>query len=166
MINVLFVCLGNICRSPMAEGLFKKQVNEAGLGNQISCDSAGTASYHLGQQPDKRMVSTASEQGVKLNHKARQFSKADFNAFDYIVVMDESNYNNVMKLKPSKSKAKVIYMRSYDEYVLGVKEVPDPYYGSMEDFKTCYYILESCCRNFLKEIIETNCLKLETSKSM
>lgn len=150
----------------MAEGLFKKLVSESGLQEQISCDSAGTASYHLGQQPDKRMVSTAAEHGVKLNHKARQFNKADFNAFDYIVVMDESNYNNVMKLKPSKSKAKVVYMRSYDDYVLGVKEVPDPYYGTMEDFKTCYYILESCCRNFLKEVMENNNLKPETSKSI
>jgi protein-tyrosine phosphatase len=166
MINVLFVCLGNICRSPLAEGLFKKQVNEVGLNEQITCDSAGTASYHLGQQPDKRMVSTALEQDVKLNHKAKQFSKADFNNFDYIVVMDESNYNNVMKLKPTKSKAKVVFMRNYDEYVLGVKEVPDPYYGSMEDFKTCYYILESCCKNFLKEIIESKGLKLENSQSV
>jgi protein-tyrosine phosphatase len=149
----------------MAEGLFKKQVIEAGLQDQICCDSAGTASYHLGQQPDKRMVSTAASHGVKLNHKARQFSKADFNAFDYIVVMDESNYNNVMKLKPTKSKAKVVFMRSYDEYVLGVKEVPDPYYGTSEDFQTCYYILESCCRNFLKEIVELKRQKLENSQS-
>ncbi len=166
MINILFVCLGNICRSPMAEGLFKKQVAEAGMNDQISCDSAGTASFHLGQQPDKRMVSTASSHGVKLNHKARQFNKADFNTFDYIVVMDESNFNNVMKIKPLKGKAKVIFMRNYDEYVLGVKEVPDPYYGTMEDFQTCYYILESCCRNFLKEIIETKSLKLQSNHNV
>ncbi len=165
MINVLFVCLGNICRSPMAEGLFKKLVADKELNNQISSDSAGTASYHLGHQPDKRMVSTAADHGIKLNHKARQFSKKDFNDFDYIVVMDESNYNNVMKLKPTISNAKVIYMRSYDEYVLGVKEVPDPYYGTMEDFQTCYYILESCCRNFLKEIIESIGINKTSSNS-
>ncbi len=156
MQKILFVCLGNICRSPMAEALCEKHLKDAGLNNFYSCDSAGTASYHLGNLPDKRMINTAHAHGIKLTHKARQFKKEDFLNFDFILVMDETNYQNVMRLKPMQSLSKVLYMRSYDSYILNQKEVPDPYYGSMHDFETCYLILENCTKNFIDKELTNN----------
>lgn len=133
----------------MAEGLFAHHVNRKNLNGQFCCDSAGTASYHLGELPDKRMRQTARKYGVELSHRARQFKAADFLEFDYILVMDRSNYNNVMKMKPHNAVAQVLYLRSFDTYVKDELEVPDPYYGEMEDFETVYYLLEDCTRSLL-----------------
>lgn len=152
MIRVLFVCLGNICRSPLAEGLFKAFVEERKLSQHISCDSCGTASYHIGNQPDKRTVKNAKSHGIILDHKARPLHKTDYSKFDYIVCMDRTIYNTVMRLKPSQASCNVVLMRHYDEYLKDMDEVPDPYYGTEEDFEGVYLILESCTRRFLDSI--------------
>lgn len=95
MIKVLFVCLGNICRSPIAEATFRELVQQRGLEDQISCDSAGTAGYHIGQLPDQRTMKNAEKHGLKLTHRGRKLSAADLDAFDHIVVMDEANFKDV-----------------------------------------------------------------------
>src|SRR5688572_8369678 len=99
MINVLFVCLGNICRSPLAEGIFKDIVKKKGLNNKISIDSAGTGNYHIGADPDHRSIKVARKYDIELDHKARQFVKRDFDDFDYIIAMDQNNYDNIKRLK-------------------------------------------------------------------
>ena len=151
MLKVLFVCLGNICRSPMAESIFNQLVAEAKLSNQLSCDSAGTAAYHIGDLPDKRMRKTAETHGIHLNHQARQISQEDFNNFDYILAMDNSNYLHIHQLKEkvaANSSTKIQLMRHFDTNT-STKNVPDPYYGSMQDFEEVYQILLEANQNFL-----------------
>lgn len=152
-IKVLFVCLGNICRSPMAEGVFKKIVTEEGLDDKIYCDSAGTSDFHIGADPDERMCRTATSYSVNLLHKARQFAKSDFDRFDYIIAMDNSNLNNILSLAENKEKHadKVLLMREFDPQGRG-EDVPDPYFGGQKGFDEVYHILERSTRNFLNHI--------------
>lgn len=151
MKKVLFVCLGNICRSPMAHGIFQRWVDDAGLSNKIFVDSAGTASYHVGSLPDKRARQACEERGIKLTHRARAFSKDDFDTFDYILAMDKENLLNIQKLAPGNHNAIVKLMRAYD-----VKhphtDVPDPYYGEMDGFVEVYEMLERSCGELLGEM--------------
>lgn len=155
MISVLFVCLGNICRSPLAEGLFLQHITKQNLAHLFKVDSAGTASYHLGELADKRTRETALKvSNLKLTHKARQFKQSDFFDFDYIVAMDKSNLQNIMKLKPNHSKAKVVLMRHYDTMIQNEDAIPDPYYGTESDFEEVHYMLLDCTQNFLKTILQ------------
>jgi protein-tyrosine phosphatase len=150
MIKVLFVCLGNICRSPMAEGIFRELTKEE--SDVFSCDSAGTAGYHIGELPDERMRSTAQKNTIHLTHRARQIAKDDFDKFDYIMAMDKSNYQNVLSLKSrvnNASETKIMLMRSFDDEK-GNLEIPDPYYGTLSDFDEVYNILYRCNKNFIK----------------
>lgn len=149
MIKVLFVCLGNICRSPLAEGLFLKHIKENNLESQISCDSAGTAGYHIGELADPRTRKNAESHGVKLIHKARQFSTKDFENFDYILLMDDSNLNNVEYLKKDNVKSKIFKMRFFD-HDFKDHDVPDPYYLGEEGFENVYNILDRSTLNFLE----------------
>lgn len=141
-INILMVCLGNICRSPLAEGVLRSMVDK----EHFMIDSAGTASYHTGEKPDERSIIIARENGVDISKlRARTFTEEDFEKFDYIFVMDKSNYKNVIKLaKKEEDKVKVSFL--LDE--LGEplqKELPDPYYGNMLDFQKVYNdILQAC----------------------
>ncbi len=151
--KILFVCLGNICRSPAAEGIMKSIVNKKGLNNFISVDSAGTIGYHTGDQPDPRMVSHAAKRGYRLNHKARKFDPdSDFDKFDYIVTMDDSNFNDVSALdKGHKHKNKIFKMvhfaKNHD-----VDEVPDPYYLGPQGFENVLDVLEDGCSGLLEHI--------------
>ena len=148
MTRVLFVCLGNICRSPLAEGIFKQLVEDKGLSDQISCDSCGTSNYHIGDQPDPRTRSNAKQNGVVLNHKARQFDAEDFYRFDLILAMDKSNLGNILNFPESKSSnAKIQLMRDYDPDGQGL-DVPDPYFGGEKGFQEVFDILNRSC-NYL-----------------
>lgn len=135
VIKVLFVCMGNICRSPLAEGIFKAIVKEQKLSNRFFIDSAGTTNYHVGEFPDKRAVLVAEQQGIDLTHRARQFVSSDFEDFDYILVMDHLNHDAVLNLGLTLvHPEKVFLFRSFDLESAGEYNVPDPYYGGEEDF--------------------------------
>ena len=153
MIKVLFVCMGNICRSPAAEGIFKKFVVDAKLETKVSIDSAGTIGYHTGELPDARMSKHALTHGYNLDSRARQFNpKKDFEEFDYIITMDNDNYSDIKKLDTDKLYAdKILKMADFisDKKV---SEVPDPYYGGSEGFEYVINILEEGAINLLTKI--------------
>lgn len=147
--RILMVCLGNICRSPMADGWLRHRILEKGL--PIEVDSAGTANYHVGKQPDSRMQKYAKEAGVSIDSlRARQFVVADFDRFDRIFVMDKSNFANVIRLARNEAdKAKVtLYL---NELFPGEdREVPDPYYGNEHDFRHVIELLDTTTNAFLR----------------
>lgn len=140
--KILMVCLGNICRSPLAEGILQSKLPK----DKFIVDSAGTGDWHVGHQPDKRSVAVAKKNGLDItNQKARQFTTSDFETFDYIYVMDKSNYDNVVKLAPNtEAKAKVQLMLDALATEKGM-EVPDPYFGGNEGFDTVYAMLDEAC---------------------
>jgi protein-tyrosine phosphatase len=153
MIRVLFVCYGNICRSPVAEGVFRTLVAEAGLSDQIECDSAGTASFHLGQLPDRRTRENALEHGITLTHRARRLLGEDLAQFTYFVAMDEMNLEAIEKLNYRSTglhTADTIFLlREFDPQVSDEPNVPDPYYEGPEVFEEVYQIVLRCCQQLL-----------------
>ncbi len=153
--HILFVCLGNICRSPMAEGLFIHLIEQGHNASQFVVDSAGTAGFHIGSKPDSRMVETAKSHEVSLPSLARQFVQADFANFDFIIAMDESNVENMEKLPPqTNTRAQVLKMRDFDEIDKG-GDVPDPYYGGLNGFENVYQILLNCNNRFIDYLEKT-----------
>ncbi|XP_006007396.1 low molecular weight phosphotyrosine protein phosphatase isoform X1 [Latimeria chalumnae] len=148
--SVLFVCLGNICRSPIAEGVFRKLATDAGTVEQWRIDSAATSTYEIGNPPDYRGQACMRKRGITMNHTARQVTKDDFATFDYILCMDESNLRDLKKkaAQVKTCKAKIELLGSYDPQ----KEliIKDPYYGNEEDFETVYHQCVRCCNTFLK----------------
>ena len=149
MIKVLFVCLGNICRSPLAEAVFNGLLRDKGLEKAISCDSAGTSDYHIGEAADVRTLEVVREKKLNLEHHARQFLSHDFSSFDYIIAMDESNLANIKTLgKDQKATYKLFMMREFDTDTSDTN-VPDPYWGGDRGFFKVYNILYRSCQNFL-----------------
>ncbi|MEA5618938.1 low molecular weight protein-tyrosine-phosphatase [Cronbergia sp. UHCC 0137] len=151
--KLLFVCLGNICRSPSAENIMNYLIEQGGLSDRYLCDSAGTSSYHIGSPPDRRMSAAAAlKLGITLRGQARQFQKSDFQEFDLILAMDRENYENIIALDPSgKYHHKVKLMCDFcSKYTL--KEVPDPYYGGTEGFNEVIDLLMDACTGLLKHI--------------
>ncbi|APY09745.1 protein-tyrosine-phosphatase [Seonamhaeicola sp. S2-3] len=142
MTKILMVCLGNICRSPLAEGILKSKLPS----DFFIVDSAGTASYHVGSTPDKRSIAVAKKYGLDISHlRGRQFTVDDFDNFDYIYVMDESNYQNVIKLarnEDDKNKVEMILNLVYPNQNY---DVPDPYYGGDQGFENVYKMLDEAC---------------------
>ena len=135
------VCLGNICRSPLAEGILKSK-----LSNAFVVDSAGTASYHIGNPPDKRSIAVARKYGLTISDlKGRQFSVSDFEVFDFIYVMDESNFKNVIKLARNKEDITKVKMILNEVYPNQNYDVPDPYYGGEDGFERVYKMLDEAC---------------------
>ena len=139
--KILMVCLGNICRSPLAEGIMRSK-----LSNDFIVDSAGTGGWHAGELPDKRSISTAKNRGLDItSQRARQFKISDFDTFDYIYVMDNSNYKDVMALAPNdeaKSKVKLILNELFTNENV---DVPDPYYGGQDGFENVFDMLNEAC---------------------
>lgn len=155
MIKILFVCLGNICRSPAGEGVMQRLVEERGLAHRFEIDSAGTYSGHQGQLPDPRMRRHASRRGYNLTHRARPITSDDFEYFDIIVAMDESNRRNLMHLAASpEQQAKIVMLGNYIVKLRAHYDyVPDPYYEGAEGFELALDLLEDACENLLNDII-------------
>lgn len=151
--KVLFVCLGNICRSPLAEGIFLEKVQQLGQKDAFVGDSAGTAGYHIGENPDIRSIEVAQKHGITLKHKGRKFVQEDFERFDHIFVMDRNNYEDVVSLALGKSEwiQKVKRMRDFDPFP-EMGNVPDPYYGGMEGFENVFLMLERSIDAFLASL--------------
>ena len=145
-IKILFVCLGNICRSPAAEGIMRHLVEVEGCSHRIVVDSAGIGSWHVGQLPDYRMRRHGARHGYDFNSRARQFSVEDFLKFDYIVGMDEENMRDIQrKARNNSDKSKIICMADYLSRHPHHHEIPDPYYGSDKDFELVIDLLEDAC---------------------
>ncbi|WP_298778651.1 low molecular weight protein-tyrosine-phosphatase [uncultured Polaribacter sp.] len=142
MIKVLMVCLGNICRSPLAEGILKSKV----YTDKIVIDSAGTVAYHVGNLPDKRSIEVAKNYGISINdQRARKFVVKDFDEFDYIYAMDESNYQNILKLSRNENDSKKVRLILNESYPNENLSVPDPYYGGDQGFVDVYKMLDEAC---------------------
>jgi protein-tyrosine phosphatase len=155
-IKILFVCLGNICRSPMAEGIMAYLVSQRMMDDVIVCDSAGTASYHIGKQPDDRTLRVCANNNVQLNHRARAFTAKDFDLFDYIIAMDATNKEHILRKAPYASdKQKVYLMRDFDSKQTGTN-VHDPYYDGIAEFERVFDVLQDCCANLLQHITTTS----------
>ena len=153
--KLLFICLGNICRSPAAEGIMRQMVEERALFNDIIVDSAGIGSWHVGEMPDPRMRKHAARRGYDLSPlRARQFRSDDFQKFDYIIVMDEENYHDVMERGGVYADArKVLRMKDYFIRYKGQQSVPDPYYGGAEGFERALNLIEDGCEGLLKDLV-------------
>ena len=150
MTRILFVCMGNICRSPCAEGIMQFLIKQQGLEDEIECDSAGTIDYHEGDSADQRMREYAGLRGYELNSIARKFNHQDFENFDWIITMDENNYSQIRLLDPNNSFThKIRRMTDFCE-TTKISSVPDPYYGGNRGFETVIDILEDACGGFLK----------------
>ena len=150
--RLLFVCLGNICRSPSAENIMNHLIEQQALGAQVTCDSAGTASYHVGSAPDRRMNTAAQKQGIALGGSARQFTAADFEDFDLILAMDRSNYRDILQLDANNRYAnKVKMMCDFCQHHED-EEVPDPYYGGEAGFDYVIGLLTDACENHLADV--------------
>jgi protein-tyrosine phosphatase len=153
VVKVLFVCMGNICRSPAAEGIFKKLVEGAKLDSEISIDSAGTIDSHAGELPDARMRKHALARGYNLESHARQFNpRKDFDEFDYIIAMDNDNYMDIKRMDNRNLHNKKILKMADFISDKNVSEVPDPYYGGAEGFEFVIDILEDGTKNLLTKI--------------
>lgn len=152
--SVIFVCLGNICRSPAAENIFRHQVREAGLESTIHIDSAGTHDYHPGKAPDKRMQKTLSKRKIDNSGCARQFTRQDLKDFDLIVTMDRDNHAHVTRLAQSgEQSCKVVLFTRFCELAQHqLADVPDPYYGGDEGFELVADMLEDGCRQLLDHV--------------
>ncbi|MFQ3181218.1 MAG: protein-tyrosine phosphatase [Polaribacter sp.] len=142
MKRILMVCLGNICRSPLAEGILQSKVNN----NLFFVDSAGTAAYHVGKLPDERSIDVASNYGIDITHqKARKFTVKDFDTFDIIYVMDASNYQNVLLIARNNTDVQKVKMILNETHPDKNASVPDPYYGGSTGFENVYKMLEEAC---------------------
>jgi len=152
-ISVLFVCIGNICRSPTAEGIFQSMVDKAGLSDKIKIDSAGSHGYHVGEPPHATTRSAAAKRGYNLQSRARQYTEDDFEKFDYIIGMDESNEHHLNALAPEGHTTKIIsFIDLCPSYKDRFNDVPDPYYGGPDGFDLVLDVVEEGCEHLLNMI--------------
>ena len=155
MTKVLFVCMGNICRSPTAEGVFRHKVEQNNLQNQISIDSAGTHAYHVGNSPDKRAQEAALKRDIDLsNQQARRVHADDFSEFDYIIAMDESNMEDLLAICPVDYEDRLHLFLAFSDSE--TREVPDPYYGQGRGFEIVLNLVEDAAEGLLEHIRKNN----------
>ncbi len=151
-VKVLFVCMGNICRSPTAHGVFQHLVNENGLAEQIEIESAGTHAYHVGEMPDKRARDIAQQRGIDLTYiRARKVDESDFARYDYILAMDNDNYELLEQACPQQYQSKIHLLLSFAP-AHPLTEVPDPYYGGKKGFENVFDMVELASRGLLEDI--------------
>ncbi len=141
--RVLFVCLGNICRSPLAEAHFIAHTERKGTAHLFVCDSAGTSNNHAGAQPDRRTLINAASHGLEISHQARQVRREDFFSFNVLVAMDQHNLSHLERMKPANTAARLMLLRDLDDTDPGA-DVPDPWYGGAELFEEVYHLLHRC----------------------
>ncbi|WP_114748266.1 low molecular weight protein-tyrosine-phosphatase [Pleomorphovibrio marinus] len=142
MIKVLFICLGNICRSPLAAAIFTQKLHERNYTHQVSCDSCGTSDYHIGELPDERTIACAKRHSIQLHHRGRQLNRSDFKDFDLFIAMDQSNVDNInMAGEIFKMTPKCLFLIRHFQKNADSQDVPDPYYGGEEGFEKVYEIL-------------------------
>ncbi len=154
MVKVLFVCLGNICRSPTAEGVFHTLVEKRGLGGKVTVDSAGTGAWHIGSPPDRRAQAAARQRGVDLSgQRARQAKTGDFHRFDYILAMDSENHRNLSEICPPGEEHRLHLFLDFAPE-LGTRDVPDPYYGGDGGFEAVLDMIEAASEGLLADIQE------------
>jgi protein-tyrosine phosphatase len=152
-VKVLFVCLGNICRSPTAEAVFRHLVEKAKLSDRIEIDSAGTGDWHVGELADPRTRQAAKRRGIEVDSRARQVKRDDFTEFDYVVAMDASNRRNLVAMAPTQELAgKVHLFRDFDPKSPRGSDVPDPYYGGDDGFETVLDICDAAARGLLERV--------------
>lgn len=154
--RLLFVCMGNICRSPAAEGIMQHLINQRGLADRFECDSAGTHGYHVGEPADERMRQHAAQRGYDLTSRSRKVHAAsDFVHFDWIFAMDDRNYHELLALDPAREYShKIRKMTNFCQRIQS-SEVPDPYYGGSAGFELVLDILEDACEHFLEQLPRT-----------
>lgn len=163
-VNVLFVCLGNICRSPTAHGVFQYLVEHHNLQHEINVDSAGTGDWHIGRVPDARSTATALQRGYDLSVlRARQVSAEDFARFDYILAMDAQNLRDLQKMRPAQFRGELDLFLSYGDGDYGdgkLREVPDPYYGGADGFEHVLDLVEDAAQGLLHAIAQQHQISL------
>jgi len=152
MVKVLFVCMGNICRSPTAHGMFRALVEKEGLSQAIEIDSAGTHAYHVGSAPDRRAQATAQERGIDISDLvARRVEPDDFDLFDFVVAMDQDNYMSLSEICPDQHVDKIYMFMDFADH-MRTREVPDPYYGGPSGFDRVFDLVEAASEGLLQEI--------------
>jgi len=152
MVKVLFVCMGNICRSPTAHGVFRQLVHEEGLAEVVEIDSAGTHAYHVGNPPDRRAQSTAITRGIDLSDlRARQVDTGDFTQYDYVIAMDQENYISLSQQCPDEHVEKIYLFMDFAPQ-MRTREVPDPYYGGAQGFERVFDLVDAASRGLLMDI--------------
>lgn len=161
MIKVLFVCLGNICRSPLAEAIFKDLIKNQGLESMIFCASSGTSDYNIGSGPDSRTLKNALKNNIHIDHFAQQLVVADLEKYDYLLAMDQKNKDNILGLgvNGQNFSKKVFLMRDFDGNAMKRLDVPDPYFGDEDGFQQVHDILIEACFNFLEFLKKKHHLK-------
>lgn len=155
-VKVLFVCMGNICRSPVAEGVFAQLIEQQGLTEHVQVDSAGTHAYHVGNPPDPRSLQTALRRGIDIsNLRARRFAEDDFHEFDYVLAMDSDNYRNLSAVCPPEARYKLKMFLDFAPH-LNELDVPDPYYGGELGFERVLDLVEAAAEGLVEHIRKTH----------
>ncbi|HRK78970.1 MAG TPA: low molecular weight protein-tyrosine-phosphatase [Thiobacillus sp.] len=164
MTKVLFVCMGNICRSPMAEGMFRKAVQDAGLNRDVEADSAGTHAYHIGSAPDPRARQAVRQRGVDISGlRGRKVADDDFERFDYILVMDGDNYNRLIQRAPAQHHGKIRRLLSFSRKYPNL-DVVDPYYGGVQGFEENLDMIEDAVQGLIREITGDSEVKMRSGR--